>query len=127
MRCLIVEDHQDLAELLGTIATDLGLLPDVVYSQSAALDRLQIGGYDVVLSDLHLPDGNGLTVVQIAAFRCPEAKAVLLTGSCDYPFGEMHAMSHNICTVLRKQSGMAMVEAYLATLCHRAQHASAFC
>lgn len=37
------------------------------------------GGFDVLLCDLGLPDGNGLTLITEAAAQCPESDVIVLT------------------------------------------------
>jgi class 3 adenylate cyclase len=49
---------------------------DGVLSAAAALERQP---FDVVITDLWMPDGQGLEVLQSARARCPDANVILLT------------------------------------------------
>jgi PAS domain S-box-containing protein len=63
-RVLLVEDHVDSAaavkELLGVLSCDVV----VAHTVQAALDASRTGPFDLVLSDLGLPDGNGLDLMR---------------------------------------------------------------
>jgi len=63
-RVLLVEDHVDSAaavkELLGVLSCDVV----VAHTLRAALDASLTGPFDLVLSDLGLPDGNGLDLMR---------------------------------------------------------------
>ena len=64
-RVLLVEDHVDSAaavkELLGVLSCDVV----VAHTVQEALDVSGKGSFDLVLSDLGLPDGNGLDLMRI--------------------------------------------------------------
>jgi DNA-binding response OmpR family regulator len=68
MRVLVVEDHEVLAEAIGTGLRREGMAVDVVLDGSAALDRLVVTCYDVVVLDRDLP---GSTVTRSAARLWP--------------------------------------------------------
>ncbi len=56
---------------------------------AAALECLKSRDFDVILSDLHLPDGSGLDIFNALIKQSPQAPVVLLTGSI---LNEHHAM-----------------------------------
>ena len=49
--------------------------------------------FDVVVLDLMLEDGNGLTVADIAAFRQPQASVICVTDSSFFSDGSIFAHS----------------------------------
>ncbi|HEY0012770.1 MAG TPA: ATP-binding protein [Allosphingosinicella sp.] len=59
---LIVDDEPDVAEVLAIIAARAGYQVDVAENGRAAVERLAATDYDVILSDLRMPqlDGPGL-------------------------------------------------------------------
>ena len=61
-RALIVDDEKDVAELITEILIRDGLQVDTVHSGAQALVQLEERSYDIVLSDLNMPelDGGGL-------------------------------------------------------------------
>jgi PAS domain S-box-containing protein len=62
-RVLLVEDNCDTAEALGTLLQLEGYEVDVAHSLDEARRRAQ-AGYDLLLSDLQLPDGSGLDLMR---------------------------------------------------------------
>jgi DNA-binding response OmpR family regulator len=58
-RALVVDDHDDTAELFGILLARLGM--DVVTARSVrdALDVAERGRVDLLVSDINLPDGSG--------------------------------------------------------------------
>ncbi|SFI39699.1 Response regulator receiver domain-containing protein [Albimonas pacifica] len=106
MRCLIVEDYVELAELWRLELADLGFEAVAVHSAEAAFAHMLLTPFDLVIADLGLPDGSGLTVAQSAAIRAPGAAVIVVTGQADYPHGELFGMSTNIVAVFRKTSDL---------------------
>ena len=84
MRILLVEDNPDDAAL---VQTDLGRLRGVsvqvehMGSLSAALRRLEKGGFDLVLTDLNLPDSKNLEAFNRLRACAPALPVVILSGT----------------------------------------------
>ncbi len=79
---LIVEDEQPLAKLW---ASELHHLVEatVAYSLDDARSRLCSRAFDVILLDLHLPDGSGIDLLREVADRGDECAIIILTGNAD--------------------------------------------
>jgi two-component system NtrC family sensor kinase len=58
-RVLVVDDEPAIVELVTTVLDDQGWRVDVSSGGRAALERLQQTHYDVVLSDVRMPEGDG--------------------------------------------------------------------
>lgn len=81
LHILLVEDHVDTAEamtdllsLAGNRVTMAGTVADALTAASAA-----DGGFDLVLSDLGLPDGSGVDLMRELS-RCYGLKGIALSG-----------------------------------------------
>lgn len=97
-RALVVDDEPDLCELLELSLSKWGLKTDTASSLSAAQALLKKQHYNLCLTDMFLPDGNGLDLVRqlaeaetvipvavITAYGSPEsAVAALKAGAFDY-------------------------------------------
>jgi two-component system, NtrC family, response regulator PilR len=97
-RVLVVDDEPDIRELLELTLIRMGLGVDTVESIGAAKGRLREAHYDLCLTDMRLPDGEGLELVRhiaalptdlpvavITAFGSAEnAVAALKAGAFDY-------------------------------------------
>ena len=79
---LVVEDERSLSKLW---ALELGDLVEATLAYSLLEARAKLNGraYDVVLLDLHLPDGNGLELLQEVVARGDQSSVIILTGNAD--------------------------------------------
>ena len=64
MKILIVEDQRRLGEFLKKGLTERAYTATLVQTCRAARDALCETGYDVILLDLGLPDGDGLDLLR---------------------------------------------------------------
>jgi class 3 adenylate cyclase len=76
---LIVDDEPSARLTLGLLLRHRGHLVREADSVTAATSALGADAFDVVITDLRMPDGLGLDVLQAAKARCPEADVILLT------------------------------------------------
>lgn len=76
---LLVEDHADTAEVMAQLMRGLGHDVTVASSVAGALAASRASAFDLIVSDIGLPDGTGIDF--IGAFRQrSQAPAVALTG-----------------------------------------------
>lgn len=80
-RVLAVDDDRLLRMSIQLVLEEQGYEVDAVPSVSGAMDSLDRYRYELVLTDLRLPDGDGLEVVRYARRLDPEAKVILMTAS----------------------------------------------
>jgi CheY-like chemotaxis protein len=64
LRLLVVEDHPDTASTLLRLLTRYGYQVEAADSVGTALEAVQHGSFDVVVTDIGLPDGNGVELFQ---------------------------------------------------------------
>ena len=79
MNVLLVEDHTDTRTVLGTLLNRCGCQTVTAKNLQEARARLQEMKFNFLISDLNLPDGDGLTLVTEAK-RLQPLKAIALTG-----------------------------------------------
>ena len=79
MTVLYVEDHADTRGVLGVLLNRCGCQTVTAKDAADALARLEAMKFDVLISDLNLPDGDGTDLVRSAKARHP-IKAIALTG-----------------------------------------------
>jgi hypothetical protein len=81
LRILLVEDHADTREALSDLLRMYGHDVQVAGSVTAALAAAGADPFDLVISDLGLPDGSGLELMpRIRALVSYEVKGICLTG-----------------------------------------------
>ena len=71
LRIFIVENHDDTRFLLGLLLEQLGHSVQAVATVSDALDDAGSGDFDVLISDIGLPDGNGWDLLTSLGDRAP--------------------------------------------------------
>ncbi len=80
MKVLAVDDSRDALETLGTLLDHLGHESEGVKNADDALDAIDEGGFDVVISDIMMPSKSGLELLQDLLPRPSAPPVVLLTG-----------------------------------------------
>ncbi|RMF48633.1 MAG: response regulator [Anaerolineae bacterium] len=88
LRVMIVEDAAVISRyLLALVENVPGVaLAAVTDSVSGALALLGQAEPDIIILDIHLPDGNGLTVLEAAKQRPHPPWVIVFTGSADYQY-----------------------------------------
>jgi DNA-binding NtrC family response regulator len=79
-RLLVVEDRDSLRKMYERALGRAGYVVSSAEDLSAARRQLAGPAFDLVLTDLRLPDGSGLEVVRAARERSPQTPVVVLTG-----------------------------------------------
>lgn len=79
-RILIVDDDTTLALMLRTWLAKKGFAAESVATASAARQQLAAGGFDLVLTDMRLPDGDGIDLLHRIAGEQPALPVIVMTG-----------------------------------------------
>ena len=80
LRVLVVDDEEELVDALVERLNLRGIVAHGVTTGTAALDRVESNGFDVVLLDLKMPAPGGLEVLAKLKERWPRVAVILLTG-----------------------------------------------
>ena len=78
-RVLLVDDEPDILELLEMALLKMGLSVDKAANLHTALDKLTAHRYDLCLTDMRMPDGNGLELVQYINQRNLDVPVAVIT------------------------------------------------
>lgn len=80
-RILIVDDEQVILRLMARAFKDSG--HELVFAESVtdALRKLKEADFDLLVTDLRMPDGNGTEVVRRFHEKHPMGKIIIMTGS----------------------------------------------
>ena len=77
---LLVDDHDATRETLTELIRDLGHKVLAAANQASALKYVEERQFDLVLTDLKLPDGSGLEIMRRLKQLHPETPVVMITG-----------------------------------------------
>ena len=80
MRALIVDDDAALSRMLSRCLTLWGWSADEAPSVSAALDSFKRGSYDLLLCDVDLPDGEGISLARALLKVKPSLVVIIASG-----------------------------------------------
>lgn len=109
MRILLAEDEQTIAKLVTKVLTSMGHSVIGVASCAEAIATLESDGFDLVLLDLHLTDGDGYRVVDaIDDSNGDRPMVVVMTGE-RYPEDDPRAA--RVAGILRKPFDIEALEA----------------
>ena len=83
LQILHLEDEPDFAELVCTLLDQDDLQVDVkrVSDRLAFTRSLEAGGFDLIISDYHLPSFTGLEALGMARKKCPLTPFILVSGT----------------------------------------------
>lgn len=92
-RALVVDDEQDILELLRITLTRMGIDCRAAPDLAAARRFLATETFDLCLTDMRLPDGNGIDLVRQIASQFPQLPVAVITahGSMDSAVAAMKA------------------------------------
>ncbi|MFN7085911.1 MAG: sigma-54-dependent transcriptional regulator [Burkholderiales bacterium] len=76
---LVVDDEADIRELLGMTLNRMGLETDCAANTGEAFALLARNSYALCLTDMRLPDGDGLAVVDYVAKNHPDVPVAVIT------------------------------------------------
>ncbi|MBX9810637.1 MAG: sigma-54 dependent transcriptional regulator [Burkholderiales bacterium] len=76
---LVVDDEADIRELLGMTLSRMGLETDCAANTGEAFTLLAKNSYALCLTDMRLPDGDGLAVVDYVAKNHPSLPVAVIT------------------------------------------------
>src|SRR3954454_22956394 len=83
-RVLIVDDEAELVELISdTVGVKLGCRLVVARNVAQARKILESQRVDLLLTDVHLPDGDGKSLLPVLHLHQPQAQAIVITGQPD--------------------------------------------
>lgn len=133
MRLLLVEDNDRLSEFLEKGLGDAGFVVDRAADLAAAQAALDAGGFDAVILDLGLPDGDGLDFLKARRAMNDQTPVLILTardglsdrvgglnaGADDYlakPFA-MEELVARVKALLRRPGAALGVQLSLGNIC----------
>lgn len=79
-KILIIEDDTAFCQMLQKFLTKHGFAVSISYSIKEAEEQLSTSTFDIILSDVRLPKGNGVTLLPQVKKESPTTQVILMTG-----------------------------------------------
>jgi len=79
MKILVVEDNSELANNIVTYLKEEGNVCEWVATYHEAIDKIVAFGYEILILDIMLPDGNGLDVIRELKKQNSEASVLIIS------------------------------------------------
>lgn len=76
---LLIDDEPDILELLSMTLERMNLVPDTAASVKEAIAKLNKRDFDLCLTDLRLPDGSGLEIVNFIQQSIPQLPVAVIS------------------------------------------------
>ncbi|HVY61696.1 MAG TPA: sigma-54 dependent transcriptional regulator [Planctomycetota bacterium] len=77
---LVVDDDVEFARMVERLLASEGYRAAHAASSRAALDTLARGRFDIVLTDMKMPEGSGIELLRAVRDRHPSVEVVIMTG-----------------------------------------------
>lgn len=76
---LIVDDEQEIRDSLSEVLTDEGFLTYTAENGAVALEMMKDIHYDIIISDIKMPELDGVTLLQKVKEQAPDTFVILVT------------------------------------------------
>jgi DNA-binding NtrC family response regulator len=83
VKILVVDDEVIMRNLLLKILEQEGYLVTLAGSYTEAMTRLNAERYDIVLSDVKMPETNGFELLKVVKGQWPQTAVIMMTGYGD--------------------------------------------
>lgn len=77
---LIVDDEVEVGKVVKGLLTSLGFNVDFVENGSGAMEQLRNGDYSFLITDISMPDLNGMELIKMVSREKPEISIIAMTG-----------------------------------------------
>ena len=104
LNVLIIDDEPFVVDWLSNLLESQGALAlDIVcaYNAAEAIEKLEKIRIDIMISDIRMPDMDGLQLAQVALRHWKACKVMLLTAHADFQYAH-HAISQGIVSYILK-------------------------
>jgi EAL domain-containing protein (putative c-di-GMP-specific phosphodiesterase class I) len=100
-RVLVVDDDEVMLRVCSAVLSSVGLTADLVSNPVEALERIRSFRYDAIVSDIRMPDGDGITLLRAARAHDATVPFVLMTGAPSVE-SAVSALEHGALKYLQK-------------------------
>ncbi|TDW08864.1 two-component system OmpR family response regulator/two-component system response regulator VanR [Breznakia blatticola] len=117
---LLVEDDRSYGQFLTKLLTEHGYHVDTCENPIDGIEQLAKDTYDLVISDLVMPNMNGVRFTKAAKSIQPNVKTIILTGKPDDE-SEVDSINNQIDLYMVKEKGIQVILTYIRLVLERKQ------
>jgi len=89
MKILVVDDESTIADILVESFEDEGAQAKALYSGNQAIKYLKSNSVDLILSDIKMPDGTGIDLLEYVTESKNSAALMFMTGYSEFSSDEL--------------------------------------
>jgi two-component system response regulator HydG len=106
IKLLIIDDDRNHAEAVAEALERVGYQCAIATSGTAGAKKIESEDFDVILTDLRMPDMDGLAILRKARQDLPDAEVVVITGHGDVKTA-VQAIKEGAANYLQKPVGVS--------------------
>jgi DNA-binding NtrC family response regulator len=114
-KLLLVDDERDILEFLVRVFRDCD--SETALNAQSALEALQKQQFDVLVTDIKMPGGSGLNLIETAKTNWPDISIVVITGHYQEMPAEIDKKVHE--WIVKPFSVQSIREAVMGSLKNR--------
>lgn len=80
-RCLVIDDNKVVLQFVARMTARLGYQVDTAETKDDVTAKLATGPYDLIITDLEMPDMNGFNLALMIKRKHLAGKVIIMTGS----------------------------------------------
>ncbi len=88
LKILIVDDNDSIREVLTIILSGRGYQCESATNRREAMKKVAQAHFDVVITDVHMPEMDGITLTREVTRHFSDLPVMIMTGEPDDGFGE---------------------------------------
>ena len=79
-KILVIDDEKRMCDSIKVLLSNIGYDVDIAENGKVGIDKLKAGRYDLVITDLMMPELDGFAVMKYIKENCPDTLVIVITG-----------------------------------------------
>lgn len=79
-KILVIDDEKRMCDSIKVLLTNIGYDVDIAENGRVGIDKLKANRYDLVITDLMMPELDGFAVMKHIKGNCPRTLVIVITG-----------------------------------------------
>ncbi|MCP4719709.1 MAG: sigma-54-dependent Fis family transcriptional regulator, partial [Desulfobacteraceae bacterium] len=102
---LIIDDDEGVVQAMSTFIEKMGYKMESAFTLKDGLDKIYSSGFDIILLDVNLPDGSGLSIIDEVLALPVSPQIIIMTGFSD-PDGAQLAIESGAWDYIEKPASL---------------------